>query len=330
MISIVIPVYNAEEYLEKCIDSILAQTYPDWELVLVDNGSTDESMEICRAYAKRDVRITAFHQYRNQGVSVARNLGMERCTGEFITFIDADDWVKKDYLEKLAKMQKKQNADMVICGYDRVYDEDRSKNVEISGKSGKYSIRTYNVKQYLKYYLLEGNPHCWGVLYKSSVLEQLKFPSGLTIGEDLLFILEAALRAEKIVVTDYPGYQYYINLTGAMLKKFTPSYMDQITSWERALKRIGETYPELTVKVESILVVSVLLAVGKIAELSAKEQKEYKKEMEECYRIFMQYGKKKEIRKYLPSGYRIKVMMYRFVPKMYIFLYGRLKQIVHM
>ena len=327
MISIVIPVYNAEEYLEKCIESILDQTYPNWELVLVDNGSTDESMEICRAYAKKDVRITAFHQYRNQGVSVARNLGMERCLGDFITFIDADDWVKKDYLEKLVKLQKKQDADLVICGYDRVYDEDRKKAPEETQKSGKYAIRTYNIKQYLKHYLLEGNTHCWGVLYKSSVLEQLKFPSGLTIGEDLLFVLEAALRAEKIAVTDYMGYQYYINTEGAMLKKFTPSYMDQITCWERVLKRIGETYPQLTVKVESILVVSVLLVVGKIAELDIAEQKEYKKEMEECYRVFMQYGKKKEIRKYLPGGYKLKVLLYRFVPKVYIFLYGRLKQV---
>ena len=326
MISIVIPVYNAEEYLKKCVDSILAQTYPNWELVLVDNGSTDESMEICRAYANRDVRITAFHQYRNRGVSVARNLGMERCSGQFITFIDADDWVKKDYLEKLVKLQKKQDADMVICGYDRVYEEDRRKSTEVSQKPGKYAIRNYNVKQYLKRYLLEGNPHCWGVLYKSSILDQLKFPSGLTIGEDLLFILEAALRSEKIAVTDYVGYQYYINTSGAMLKKFTPSYMDQITCWERALKRIEETYPELTVKVESILVVSLLLVVGKISELDAKEQKEYKKEIEDCYRIFMQYGKKKEIQKYLPSGYPLKVLMYRLAPKVYIFLYGKLKQ----
>ena len=326
MISIVVPVYNAEEYLKKCIDSILAQTYPNWELVLIDNGSTDESMEICRSYAQRDVRISAFHQYRNQGVSVARNLGMERCSGEFITFIDADDWVRRDYLEKLVKLQKKQAADMVICGYQRVYAEDRNKEIEETDKNGRYLIRKYNVEQYLKHYLLEGNPHCWGVLYKSSLLEQLRFPSGITIGEDLLFILEAALRAEKIAVTDYPGYQYYINTSGAMLKKFTPSYMDQITCWEKALKRIEDTYPALTTKVESILAVSVLLVVGKISELEPAERREYKKEEEECYTAFLKYGKKKEIRKYLPAGYPLKVVIYRFFPKGYIFLYGTLKK----
>jgi len=328
MISIVVPVYNAEKYLKKCIDSILAQTYPEWELVLVDNGSTDESMEICRTYAAKDVRITAFHQYRNRGVSVARNLGMERCSGQFITFIDADDWVREDYLEKLVRLQKKQEADMVICEYDKVYDADRGFNTIEKPKQEKYAIRTYNVKQYLKHYLLEGNPHCWGVLYKSSLLEQLKFPSGVTIGEDLLFVLEAALRAEKIVVTDYPGYQYYINTAGAMLKKFTPSYMDQIICWQKALERIQETYPELAVKVESILVVSVLLVVGKISELDKSEQKQYNKEQEECYRIFMQYGKKKEIRRYLPKGYPIKVFLYRYFPKGYILAYGKLRGIL--
>ena len=326
MISIVVPVYNAEKYLKNCIDSILSQTYPNWELILIDNGSTDGSMDICRNYALKDSRISAIHQYQNKGVSVARNLGMERCSGEFITFVDADDWIKEDYLETMLRIQKAQSAELVICEYDFVHDTDRITEPPKTQEDIEKTIKIYNTEQYLENYLLEGNPHCWGVLYKNSILDQLKFPAGLTIGEDLLFILEASMRAEKIVVTGYKGYQYYINTAGAMLKKFTPSFMDQIACWKKALQKIEESFPRLTVKVESILVVSILLVVGKIAELDLEEQKKYKNEESECYRLFMRYAKKKEIREFLPKGYPLKVMMYRFLPKIYIFLYGTIKR----
>ena len=326
MISIVIPVYNAEKYLKKCVDSVLGQTYPNWELILIDNGSTDDSMSICREYAGRDNRITAIHQYQNKGVSAARNLGMERCSGEFITFIDADDWVREDYLETLIRIQKDQKADMVICEYDFVYDADRTKVSDKEQENEERTLRIYNTEQYLENYLLEGNPHCWGVLYKNALLEQLKFPVGLTIGEDLLFILETSIRAKKIVITEYKGYQYYINTSGAMLKKFTLSFMDQIICWQKTLQKIKDTFPRLATKVESILVVAVLLVVGKIAELDSEEQKQFKKEEKECYEIFMRYAKKKEIKRFLPKGYPLKVVLYRFLPKMYIFLYGTLKR----
>ena len=93
MISIVMPVFNAEDYLKKSIESILHQTYPAWELILIDNGSEDYSLRICQEYAKKDERILVLHQHQNKGVSAARNLGMEKATGNYITFLDADDWV---------------------------------------------------------------------------------------------------------------------------------------------------------------------------------------------------------------------------------------------
>ena len=127
-------------------------------------------------------------------------------------------------------------------------------------------------------------------------------------------------------MTKYKGYQYYFNSEGAMLKKFTPSFMDQITCWQRALQRIKEVYPELSTKVESILVVAVLLVVGKISELDSNVKKEYQEEEKRCYHIFMEHAKKKEIQKYLPKGYPLKVFLYRFFPKLYIFLYGQLKR----
>ena len=340
MISIVVPIYNGEKYIEDCIRSILMQTYSDWELLLIDNASVDDSYEICKEFARRDDRIQVLHQHRNMGVSAARNLGIEKSRGEFVTFIDADDWVETDYLDRLSAIQKKKKADLVICEYQKAYDKDREylktgfenkKELAKTEKSNadqdkkKCQLKVYEVKEYLEKYFLKGNTHCWGVLFAREVLYGIYFPKGITIGEDMLFLLDAAWNARTIVVTNYKGYYYYINESGAMNKKFTSSYMDQITCWEKALERMKKEYPELITRMESILVVSVLLVVGKLSELDEEERKQYTEEEKVCYEYFKRYSAKKEVKQFLPSGYPLKVFVYKHFPKMYIFLYGKLR-----
>lgn len=334
MISIIIPVFNAENYLKKSIESIINQTYPAWELILVDNGSEDNSFCICREYAKQDERIEVLHQYQNRGVSEARNLGLEKACGKYLTFLDADDWVEPDYLEQLLKMQKETGADMVVCQYKKVYDADREGadgSFDDNGEDAEETAtvncepKAYTKAEYLEQCLLEGYTHCWGVLYKTALLDGIRFPSKLTIGEDALFLIDAVLQAEKIVVTGYAGYQYYINENGAMKRKFTPSYMDQITCWQQAMDKLQGNYPNLKDKLESILVVSTMLVVGKIAVLEKEEQDSYSREQELCHQIVRQYGRKPAVCKYLPSGYPIKVMLYDYLPGVYLKLYGRWK-----
>ena len=346
MISIVVPIYNGENYIEDCVKSILVQTYPEWELLLIDNASEDDTLDVCKEFASKDDRIQVIHQYRNMGVSVARNLGIEKARGEFITFIDVDDWVEEDYLERLLRIQMKKNADVVVCEYNKVYDKDRTvfeeqiqnkvdfvrkshgkhKDEQKGTEKKKCQTKSYNTKEYLEKYFLRGNTHCWGVLFDREILFGVYFPKGITIGEDMLFLLEAAENAKTIVVTNYKGYNYYINEIGAMNKKFTPSYMDQITCWEKALEKISAGYPGLINRVESILVVSILLVVGKLSELDDEKRKEYIEEEKRCYEIFKKYGEKKEIQEFLPKGYKIKVLIYRYFPQIYLFLYGRLKK----
>lgn len=339
MISIIVPIYNGEKYIEDCIKSILLQEYQDWELLLIDNASTDHSLQICREFACKDDRIEVFQQHQNKGVSVARNLGIEKARGEYITFIDADDWVDKDYLERLLIVLQKKKADVVVCEYAKSYDADRklfrniqerkldSDNLMMPKEEGvgNCRLKIYNTEEYLEKYFLKGNTHCWGVLFDKDLLDGIYFPKGISIGEDMLFLLEVVQNAKRIVVADYKGYFYYINESGAMNKAFTSSYMDQITCWEKALKIIEERYPSLTSRVECILVVSVLLVVGKLSELSSEKRKEYMKEENICYEVFSRYGKKKEIRRFLPAGYPLKVFIYRFFPKTYISIYGRLR-----
>lgn len=321
MISIVLPVYNAEEYLKKSIESILHQTYPAWELIIIDNGSEDDSFRICQEYAKNEERILVLHQYQNKGVSAARNLGVEKATGDFITFLDADDWVASDYLEQLVKTAKDTQADMLVCQYRKVYDAERNVEAEIQEQQG-FAAKAYNRDDYVSQCLLDGYTHCWGVLYKLSLLEGIRFPARVTIGEDVLFLIDAILQAEKIVVTEYDGYRYYINENGAMNRKFTTSYMDQILCWQKAKEKLMDKYPAIENKINSILVVSTMLVVGKLSALSKEELSGFQKEVEECQKIIQEYGNQKDIVKLLPQGYALKVKIFRSSPLLYMKMYG--------
>lgn len=326
MISIVMPVFNAEEYLKKSIESILRQTYLAWELIIIDNGSEDDSFRICQEYAKNEERILVLHQYQNKGVSAARNLGMEKATGNFVTFLDADDWVAPDYLEQLVKTQKNTQADMLVCQYKKVYDADRNVEEETLDQQYGFAAKAYHREEYVSQCLLDGYTHCWGVLYKLSLLEGIRFPARVTIGEDVLFLIDTILQAEKIVVTEYDGYRYYINENGAMNRKFTPSYMDQILCWQRAKEKLLDKYPSIENKINSILVVSTMLVVGKLSALPKEEVSRFQKEIEDCQKIIQEYGNQKEIVKLLPSGYALKVKIFRSSPMLYMKMYGAWKK----
>ena len=115
-ITVIVPIYNVEKYLKRCIESILNQTFKDFELLLLNDGSTDSSGKICDIYASKDNRIVVRHK-KNQGVSTTRNLGIDIAKGEYITFIDSDDWIEKDYLEKMYSKIKEMNVPLLITGY---------------------------------------------------------------------------------------------------------------------------------------------------------------------------------------------------------------------
>ena len=213
---------------------------------------------------------------------------------------------------------------MVVCGYENAFDKDRKCPKETEKKYPE-SHKVYDLENYFEKYLLEGNTHCWGVLYSYELAEKIKFPVGMSIGEDLLFLIDAALETEKVVVTDYQGYYYYINEAGAMKKKFTKSYMDQISCWQKAEEKIIQEYPGLKDKLQSILMVSVMLVVGKIAELEKGEQKNYEEQRKLCHQLIQKYKNNKAAYHYLPSGYGVKIKLFAHLPQGYLRIYGALK-----
>ncbi len=335
-ISIIVPVYNASEYIDDCISSVRTQTYGNWELILVDNGSEDDSLEICQKAAEEDGRIQVFHESINSGVSAARNFGMEKARGEYLTFVDADDRLKPEALERLLVLITDSRADFAVGGFERWIE--RKKGTEETSyedsqrASGKKDIQkviqpvyqVYDTKTYLKNCLLNGNTHCWGVLYRTKALGDIVFAQELSIGEDVLFLMEAGEKAERIAVTKEEYYQYYMNTAGVMEKPFHPSYMDQILCWERIRERTEAMSPDMISKAESILLVSTLLVVGKLARLSTPERSKYRKEERRCREVVRQYAGKREVLSYLPKGYGWKIRLYRYWPQMYLVLYGRI------
>lgn len=202
-ISVIVPVYNVEKWLRRCVDSILAQTFTDFELLLVDDGSTDASGAICDEYAQRDSRVRVFHK-PNGGVSSARNLGLNNAKGEWISFVDADDWVATDAFEVISNTACKSETDIVSFGFWSVKKDDKKPILLPSIESGKDNF----IRQLLLHSW--GWTVVWNSFFSSSLLSKygLLFKEGIVIGEDFDFLFRAYYYAKGIKVIDAPLYFY--------------------------------------------------------------------------------------------------------------------------
>ncbi len=203
MYSVVIPVYQAEDTLERCVRSWLAQTEADLELILVDDGSRDGSGALCDAFAKEDRRIRVIHQ-QNAGVSAARNAGIAAANGDFVLFTDSDDYVSPEYLQKMKEVQLSADSDLVLCGFHHLYDgADIHKIPECPGTFELESFKEPFLMLYEKSYL--NMP--WNKLYRRDRMGT--FNPSLSLGEDLLFNLDYLGNCERISVIAEP-LCYYI------------------------------------------------------------------------------------------------------------------------
>lgn len=200
-ISVVIPVYNVGCYLVESLQSVLSQTYRHLEIILVDDGSSDNSGEICDIYAKKDNRIRVFHT-ENRGLSAARNVGIRNATGEFISFVDADDWIEMDMFENLLLKIEETDADVAVCSF---IWEGTSPIFEDVIKEG-----TYIGNEKLEA-LLEGkiNSNVWNKVYRRELFENVYFPEGKNY-EDVMIMHRILFMAKKVVVISDPKYHYRI------------------------------------------------------------------------------------------------------------------------
>lgn len=215
MISIIIPVYNVSQYLNECIQSVINQSYQNFECILIDDGSSDGSEIICDQWTQHDNRIRVIHQ-PNQGVSKARNKGIAEAQGEYIAFIDSDDWIDSNYLNTLLRPIEESNVDLVVCGLQQHYSNETFKNY--SYKTGIIHIERQDTKAFTdinKKFLLFGPVI---KLYKRTIIQthNIHFPPEYTYGEDLLFNYNYLEYVKVIYIIDQCLYHYRIIGNGTL------------------------------------------------------------------------------------------------------------------
>ncbi len=224
-ISVIVPVYKVEPYISRCVDSILNQTFTDFELVLVDDGSPDKCGKMCDEYAKKDNRIHVIHK-KNGGLSDARNAGIDWCfensNSEWITFIDSDDWVHPRYLEFLYNATQKYNSSISVCSYTRV--EDFIPFVDISD----FDISYMNTEQLFLEHNIEATV-AWAKLYQKEYFKTVRYPFG-RIHEDEFVTYRLLFQNNKISFVNLPLYFYYNNPKSIMNSKWSLKNLDAIVA----------------------------------------------------------------------------------------------------
>ena len=213
-ISIIIPVYNAQKYIKKCIESIKNQTFKDIDIILIDDGSTDNSGSICDEYAMQDSRIRVFHK-ENGGVSSARNLGIEKAIGDYIMFVDADDYLKQNCLEECIKIITAYNKiDVLKFNFIKKTDHIEFKHSFNINTNYLYVYNDY-IKLYECVFLHDDLCPVWAALFKRELVKNLKFDESIKLGEDFKFFIQALLVSNNIYVDDNAYYYYYVNHNSA-------------------------------------------------------------------------------------------------------------------
>lgn len=239
LVSVIIPVYKVEKYLRQCVDSVLAQTYHNLDILLIDDGSPDSCGTICEDYAKRDSRIRVIHQ-ENGGLSKARNTGLSNARGEYITFIDSDDFIDPRYVETLLKMATEHDASISCIDYKYYRDDDI-----VSPDRATHHVHTSDNSDYLEGVLYQsvGNNAAWGRLYKNSVFETERFTEGI-LYEDLDIIYKLLLRKGKVAWSHAKLY-YYRNNPQSIINSFSIKRSDVLDVTDRMTDYMAAHCPQL-------------------------------------------------------------------------------------
>ena len=284
-ISIIVPVYNVEKYLEECIDSIISQSYKDFELLLIDDGSTDNSLSICKKYEMIDRRISVIHQ-DNQGLSGARNTGLDHYTGSYVTFIDSDDKIHPDYLAALMKNIEENKADIVICGFKKL-------TKTVSETSLSECMEVIDGITACKRLYLENDPQkiavsVWAKLYSSHLFEDIRFPLR-KIHEDEFITYKLFYKAKRIIVTKNKLYFYRLNTNGISHSGFSLKRYDDIEGLDEAIafydKEKLQSVKEVAIKHREFLICWYALE-AKRAHKYYSIPKKYKRSFIHCYNYF--------------------------------------------
>lgn len=280
-VSVIVPVYKVEQYLDKCVQSILDQTFRDFELLLVDDGSPDKCGEMCETWAKKDGRIRVIHK-PNGGLSDARNAGIGQASGDYLLFVDSDDWIEKDMLATLYGLIREADADMACCNFRSVNEDGTQHWDDAVITPGVWTEEDF----WKQFFSSNAQTYCnvaWNKLYKKELFDTVRYPVG-RINEDVYILYDLVSQCKKIAATDQIGYYYLfragsiMNRSGSLRKLTNPeAYINRARAFaDRQLWYFSE---------ESLMCAVHNMLLGDFGE-GGKKSKEYRAVKREAKTVF--------------------------------------------
>lgn len=284
LVSVIVPIYNVEQYLTHCINSILQQSYENLEIILVEDGSPDNSGRICDEFSTKDHRIIVIHK-QNGGLSDARNAGIDIATGDYVTFVDSDDYIMPDMIESLVNILIKENIDIAQCAYKRCQCDCIDSIKQGLSRINEFTVYTESkMSAYLRNKII--STVSWGKIYKKSLFNEIRFPVG-RLHEDVFTTYKLIHRADSVAVTNYIGYIYRINENSITTSKFSPQKLDSIYGKIECAEFIEKNYPDLSKQAYSEIIYACNQCLLQMAEYG------FAGENEDTFlqRLYRQYGK---------------------------------------
>ena len=274
LISVIIPIYKVEPYLAKCVESVLGQTYSDFEIILVDDGSPDRCGVLCDEYAQADSRIKVIHK-RNGGLSDARNAGMKIAHGEYLAFIDSDDWIERDYFDILYRLLKDYDADLSAIALCNVNEEGNEIGRSHNGETHLLDATAAMENMFHR----DGLPWCaQAKLYKRTLFEGIEYPVGVLM-EDKATTYKVFGKCQKIVYSDLSLYKYLVRQGSIMRSQFSEKRMRSFAIQEELNSFLEQNYPVAAVAAHAY---TVKVAVSMLCMMSAAKYKD----MEQSEKLF--------------------------------------------
>lgn len=241
-VSVIIPVYNVENYVERCLESVINQTYKNIEIIIVNDGSTDDSINICKKIADTDKRISIINQ-ENMGLSGARNTGIDKATGEYICFVDSDDWIERDYIQFAVDIMMKNKVKLVVFGY--FISNDNQDTITAKGWLNK-DEKIVDNKKAMKLLIEDNeiNSHAWDKIYHKSLFDEIRFPVGKNF-EDIFIMHKIFNKCNKIAISKQPKYHYYERTESIARNYKIKNIMDYFEAEFERRNFVKEFYPNL-------------------------------------------------------------------------------------
>ena len=276
LISVIVPIYKVEPYLDRCVRSIVGQTYENLEIILVDDGSPDNCPDICDDWAAKDSRIRVIHK-ENGGLSDARNAGLEIATGAYIAFVDSDDWVSPDFVNAMHRAVQKSGAEIAACDVQISFGE-----TEPDAYNQETAIRICSAEEAIGD-ILKGKGFravAWNKLYKRSLLEKERYPVG-KYHEDEFLTYRILAKADKLVYVDCPLYAYF-QRPGSIMNSVSMKHLDALDAYLERLSFLRDNYPNLYIEDKFTFCASCVGFYRKVAEYESEDVLCMKKKIKRC------------------------------------------------